>query len=34
VFVGRAVWITEGQVLRLQAGQAPNLPFQVVRVCM
>jgi sugar lactone lactonase YvrE len=34
VFVGRDVWITEGQVLRLQAGQAPNLPFQVVRVCL
>ena len=25
------IWITEGQVLRLQAGQAPNLPFKVVR---
>jgi sugar lactone lactonase YvrE len=31
VFVGGAVWITEGQVLRLQAGQPPNLPFKVVR---
>jgi sugar lactone lactonase YvrE len=33
VFVGRDVWITEGQVLRLQAGQPPNLPFKVVRRC-
>jgi sugar lactone lactonase YvrE len=31
VFVGRDIWITEGQVLRLQAGQPPNLPFKVVR---
>lgn len=31
VFVDHHVWITEGQVLRLQAGQAPNLPFKVVR---
>jgi sugar lactone lactonase YvrE len=30
-FVGGDVWITEGQVLRLQAGQPPNLPFKVVR---
>jgi sugar lactone lactonase YvrE len=30
VFVGDNAWITEGQVLRLQAGQAPNLPFKVV----
>jgi sugar lactone lactonase YvrE len=30
VFVGREVWITEGQVLRLQAHQDPNLPFKVV----
>ena len=30
VFVGRDIWITEGQVLRLQAGQPPNLPFKVV----
>ena len=29
VFVGDNAWITEGQVLRLQAGQAPNLPFKV-----
>jgi hypothetical protein len=25
------IWITEGQVLRLQAGQTPNLPFRVVQ---
>jgi hypothetical protein len=31
VFVGREIWITEGQVLRLQAGQSPNLPFKVVQ---
>ena len=31
VFVGDDIWITEGQVLRLQAMQAPNLPFKVVR---
>jgi sugar lactone lactonase YvrE len=31
-FVGRKIWITEGQVLRLQAGQPPNLPFKVVRL--
>jgi sugar lactone lactonase YvrE len=31
VFVGDDVWITEGQVLRLQANQPPNLPFKVVR---
>jgi sugar lactone lactonase YvrE len=34
VFVGDDVWITEGQVLRLQAGQTPNLPFKVVRRCL
>ena len=34
VFVGDTVWITEGQVLRLQAGQLPNLPFKVVRRCI
>lgn len=33
-FVGRDIWITEGQVLRLQAGQPPNLPFKVVRRCL
>jgi hypothetical protein len=33
VFVGRDVWITEGQVLRLQAGLPPDLPFEVVRRC-
>jgi sugar lactone lactonase YvrE len=31
VFVDSDMWITEGQVLRLQAGQPPNLPFKVVR---
>ena len=31
VFVGRDIWITEGQVLRLQAGEPPELPFKVVR---
>jgi sugar lactone lactonase YvrE len=30
-FVGGDIWITEGQVLRLQAGQPPKLPFKVVR---
>ena len=30
-FLGANIWITEGQVLRLQAGQLPNLPFKVVR---
>jgi sugar lactone lactonase YvrE len=30
-FLGEDIWITEGQVLRLQAGQPPNLPFKVVR---
>jgi sugar lactone lactonase YvrE len=30
-FLGGDIWITEGQVLRLQAGQPPNLPFKVVR---
>jgi sugar lactone lactonase YvrE len=30
-FIGDNIWITEGQVLRLQAGQPPNLPFKVVR---
>jgi sugar lactone lactonase YvrE len=35
VFMGREIWITEGQVLRLQAGEQPNLPFKVVqrRLC-
>ena len=32
VFVGRKIWITEGQVLRLQAGVPPNLPFRIVRL--
>jgi sugar lactone lactonase YvrE len=31
VFVDCDIWITEGQVLRLQAGKRPKLPFQVVR---
>jgi sugar lactone lactonase YvrE len=31
VFVGNDIWITEGQVLRLQANEPPNLPFKVVR---
>jgi sugar lactone lactonase YvrE len=31
VFTHGEIWITEGQVLRLQAGQPPNLPFKVVR---
>ena len=31
VFVDDHIWITEGQVLRLQAGLPPNLPFKVVR---
>jgi sugar lactone lactonase YvrE len=31
VFVGDDVWITEGQVLRFQTGERPNLPFKVVR---
>ena len=31
VFVRRDIWITEGQVLRFQMGEAPNLPFKVVR---
>ena len=30
-FAGRHIWITEGQVLRLQAGKPANLPFRVVR---
>jgi len=33
VFVGDDIWITEGQVLRLQEGQAPNLPFKIVCRC-
>ena len=31
VFVDDDIWITEGQVLRLQLNQPPNLPFKVVR---
>ena len=34
VFVGHELWITEGQVLRLQQGQPPNVPFRVVRRCI
>jgi sugar lactone lactonase YvrE len=30
VFVGRDIWITEGQVLRFQAGEPANLPFKVL----
>jgi sugar lactone lactonase YvrE len=30
VFVGCDIWITEGQVLRLQADKRPKLPFKVV----
>ena len=30
VFIGCDIWITEGQVLRLQAGKRPKLPFKVV----
>ena len=31
VFVHDDIWITEGQVLRLQMNEPPNLPFTVVR---
>jgi hypothetical protein len=31
-FVGDDVWVTEGQVLRLQANEPPCLPFEVVRL--
>jgi sugar lactone lactonase YvrE len=31
VFVDDDIWITEGQVLRLQMQEPPNLPFTVVR---
>jgi sugar lactone lactonase YvrE len=30
VFVGDDIWITEGQVIRFQTGEPPNLPFKVV----
>ena len=30
VIIGCDIWITEGQVLRLQAGKRPKLPFKVV----
>ena len=29
VRVGRYLWVAEGQVLRLQTGQPPNLPFTI-----
>lgn len=29
---GNDLWVTEGQVLRLQTGQPPNLPFKVQRL--
>jgi hypothetical protein len=32
VRTGASLWVTEGQVLRLQQGQAPHIPFKVVRV--
>lgn len=32
VFDGLRLWVTEGQVLRLQAGEPANLPFKVRRV--
>ncbi|MFI5906014.1 hypothetical protein [Dactylosporangium sp. NPDC051541] len=32
VRVGRDFWVAEGQVLRLQSGEAPHLPFTVRRV--
>ena len=31
VFVRCDIWITESQVLRFQTGEAPHLPFKVVR---
>ena len=31
VFARGDIWIAEGQVLRLQAGESPNLPFKLVR---
>jgi sugar lactone lactonase YvrE len=34
VIIGPDIWITEGQVLRLQAGKQPKLPFKVVRVSL
>lgn len=30
--VGSKLWVSDGQVLRLQQGQPPNLPFQLVSV--
>ncbi|GIJ48966.1 hypothetical protein Val02_58520 [Virgisporangium aliadipatigenens] len=32
VRVGRDLWVAEGQVLRLQRGEAPRIPFTVRRV--
>jgi sugar lactone lactonase YvrE len=34
VIIGCDIWITEGQVLRLQADKRPKLPFKVVRVSL
>jgi hypothetical protein len=34
VIIGCDIWITEGQVLRLQEGKRPKLPFKVVRVSL
>jgi hypothetical protein len=34
VFVDDDIWIMEGQVLRLEAGQPSNLQFKVVRCCI
>jgi hypothetical protein len=34
VRVGLNLWVNEGQVLRLQQGQPPNLPFKVQRVAV
>ena len=31
VFVRSDIWITEGQAIRFQTGEPPNLPFKVVR---
>lgn len=29
---GNSLWVAEGQVLRLQQGQPPNLPFKIQRI--
>jgi sugar lactone lactonase YvrE len=31
VFVGGDIWISEGQAIRFQTGEDPNLPFKIVR---